>query len=55
VDTLADLVLHNDGNSNFGDVPVFGGFYLKRKMVSVLFCDGENLGQMHFVRFGILL
>ena len=52
---MADLVLHPDGTSDHRHVPF--SFYINsaRKMVSIFFRHGENLGKMHFIRHGLLV
>jgi hypothetical protein len=45
---VAHLVLLDDGSSDYNYVSVFGNFNFKRRMVSVLFCHGEDLGKVYF-------
>ena len=44
LDPLANMVLYPNGNSYFGDVSIFGRIDIKRKMVSLLFYNGSDLG-----------
>ena len=55
LDIVADLVLCADGNSNSDNASFSNDFNPERKMVSIFFYNGENMGKMHLVWFRILL
>ena len=49
---VADLVLRDDGRSDHRDVSISCDIDSQGKLVSVLFCDGKNMGKMHLVWHG---
>ena len=52
---VARVVLHTYGTADPNNVAFFTDFDFPRKVVSVLFCNGENLGQNDSLRNGFLL